>query len=96
MSIITSISVRNEDWEYLRERKLSPTALFKIGLERSKNIGLDEYDISDEEKLTEQALMQKIERLLGAIKILTERAERAEQMVMQQRNLIGGYKDVRI
>ena len=85
MSIITSISINNADWDYIREHKLSPTRLFKIGLERTRNTRL----IADDEVSIENTLnlKQKISSLIEAIRITTERAERAEQLLQMRRNL---------
>lgn len=84
MSIITSISIRNEDWAYLREKHLSPTALFNIGLARTKNreTNPEEFKVDSDDF---EELKHKLEGALGAIKILTERAERAEAQYRAER-----------
>ena len=84
MSIITSISISNDDWDYLRTKKLSPTRLFKIGLERSRNVML----VSPEDVSTENIIQlnKKIEMMKEALKLLDERAQRAEHQLKIYQN----------
>jgi hypothetical protein len=82
MTVITSISVKNEDFEYIKKNQLSATALFNIGLQRKKHSveildpESDDATIIDKQKFAD--LEQKLKNAIGAIQILTERSERAE------------------
>ena len=84
MSIITSISISNENWEYIREKKLSPTSLFKIGLERERNMSLVKRDEFDNPLDDVIELKKKVTNLIGALTVVTERAERAEAMLRNE------------
>lgn len=94
MSIITSISIKNEDFEYIKKNCLSPTALFNIGLARKKHLSVipedsDGLPIDIPDKLNK--LEEKNKALIQAIQILTERAEKAENMLeqyMEKRGMI--------
>lgn len=81
MSVVTSISIKNEDWAYLREKKLSPTALFNLGISRHRKLEItpeldDGSHLDEPEK--KSALEEKNKKLLDVIEILDARAQRAE------------------
>lgn len=90
MAVIKTVSMSREHAAYVEQHGLSPTALFKIGLERTKHFTLDNLKmISEEEKEDNKALREKIKGLVAAMTVLTERAERAEQEHQNLKNIVG-------
>ena len=86
MSIITSISVKNDDWEFLRSEKLSPTALFNVGLARYRHKTVDLEELEGQNSTDIKELQEKVQRILHALEIVTESRDRFEAMYKQERN----------
>lgn len=45
MGIVTSVSLNNSDWEYVKRNGLSPSRLIKIGIMRHKHFPEDDMGV---------------------------------------------------
>lgn len=85
MSVITSVSIKNADWDYIREKGISPTAMFNLGLAKQKrmdNVITDDDGVGCQDP---EELNNKVNKLIGANTILNEHIQRLEFQLQQER-----------